>query len=466
MGVRIAIDDNIVRFVSVGMSHCRKIGMTIILVAMATAIPRMAGAVPAFAQQTGQPCATCHVGAFGPQLRPYGRDFKLRGYTASEGKEWRAPLTMTMQTSFTHTKAAQPGGASRWFAPNDNVALDQVSLYYAGRVTPKLGAFIETNYDGIARTLSFNNVDIRYADEFSLLGIEGVAGLTLTNSPTVSDLWNSSPAWGFPYNSSGLAPGPVATAMIDGQLGQRLVGPGAYALWGDWIYTEFALYRGLGRDLLNATGIVPASGAPRIEGVVPYWRLAVQHDYDSGHSFEIGSYGLHASIFPNGDRSAGATDNYTDLAFDANYQFIVNPDYTVSDMISAHATLIHEKQDLNASNILSGSNRHNTLNTFRADISYSFNATVTPSIQYFNTWGSADANFYSSPNGPTVFRPNSAGVIAEVAYVPFGKPDSMISWGNIRFAVQYVAYTQFNGMTHGANDNNAVFLSVWLATHF
>jgi hypothetical protein len=38
-----------------------------------------AHAVPAFAVQTSQPCAACHVGAFGPQLKPFGRDFKLHG---------------------------------------------------------------------------------------------------------------------------------------------------------------------------------------------------------------------------------------------------------------------------------------------------------------------------------------------------------------------------------------------------
>ncbi len=427
---------------------------------------RDASAVPAFAQQTGQPCATCHVGAFGPQLRPYGRDFKLRGYTATDGKPWKPPIAVTIQTSFTHTQASQPGGAARWFAPNDNFAMDQVSVYYAGRIAPNFGAFVQATYDGVARVAHVDNVDIRYAAEFSPFEVDSVYGFTLTNSPGVSDLWNSTPVWGFPYNSSGLAPGPVASAMIDGQLGNRVVGPGAYALWGDWVYTEFALYRGLGRDVLNATGIVPVSGAPRIEGVVPYWRLALQHDFDSGHSFELGTYGLHTDIYPNGDRSAGATDSYTDIAFDANYQFITNPDVTTSDMISAHATFIHEKQDLNASSVLGGSNRHNTLNTFRADVSYAIAATVTPSVQYFNTWGSPDANFYSSPNGPTVFKPNSSGFIAEIAYVPFGKPDSLISWGNVRFAAQYVAYTQFNGVRRGASDNNALYLSVWLAAHF
>ena len=107
-----------------------------------------------------------------------------------------------------------------------------------------------------------------------------------------------------------------------------------------------------------------------------------------------------------------------------------------------------------------------TLTTFKADLSYSFGATITPSVQYFSTWGSSNVNFYTSPGGPTIYKPNSSGVVAEIAYVPFGKPDSPIQWGNIRLAAQYVAYTQYNGVRSGASNNNALFLSVWLATHF
>src|SRR5208282_4914274 len=38
-----------------------------------------AQAVPAFARQTGQECVACHVSF--PELTPYGRYFKLTGYT-------------------------------------------------------------------------------------------------------------------------------------------------------------------------------------------------------------------------------------------------------------------------------------------------------------------------------------------------------------------------------------------------
>jgi hypothetical protein len=77
-------------------------------------------ALPSFAIQTSQPCAACHVGAFGPQLTPYGRDFKLHGYVASDGKDHGLPLAWTTQSSFTHTLEPQPGGAAPGFRPNDN----------------------------------------------------------------------------------------------------------------------------------------------------------------------------------------------------------------------------------------------------------------------------------------------------------------------------------------------------------
>src|SRR5271169_4173854 len=43
-----------------------------------------AQALPSFARQTGQPCGTCHTDFAG--LTPFGRRFKIGGYTAGGGK--------------------------------------------------------------------------------------------------------------------------------------------------------------------------------------------------------------------------------------------------------------------------------------------------------------------------------------------------------------------------------------------
>jgi hypothetical protein len=68
-------------------------------------------ALPSFAVQTGQPCAACHVGAWGPQLKKAGRDFKLFGYSAEDQSHDFPPVALLVNGGFTHTEADQPGGA-------------------------------------------------------------------------------------------------------------------------------------------------------------------------------------------------------------------------------------------------------------------------------------------------------------------------------------------------------------------
>ena len=46
--------------------------------------PQQAQALPAFARQTGQNCVACHAGGQFPELTPYGRLFKMTGYTIGE----------------------------------------------------------------------------------------------------------------------------------------------------------------------------------------------------------------------------------------------------------------------------------------------------------------------------------------------------------------------------------------------
>src|SRR6202011_3928397 len=54
------------------------------------AFTRPAEALLSFARQTGQPCGTCHTDF--PGLTPYGRRFKLLGYTVGGGKYRTTPF--------------------------------------------------------------------------------------------------------------------------------------------------------------------------------------------------------------------------------------------------------------------------------------------------------------------------------------------------------------------------------------
>jgi hypothetical protein len=440
-----------------------RIGASLAALALlgASMLTEPALALPSFAIQTGQPCAACHIGAFGPQLTPYGRDFKLHGYTASDGKDHGLPLAFAVQTSFTHTLQPQPGGAAPGFRDNDNFAVDQLSLYYAGQIAPKVGGFIELNYDGVAQRASLNNVDIRYASEGQLFGQDVLWGITLNNNPTVQDPWNSTPAWGFPYNQSALAPTPTASTLVDGALGQRVVGLGVYSLWNDFLYLEGDVYKGLNAPTLTALGQVPDDG-DQTTSFLPYARVALIKDWEK-HHVEIGGYALAGSDVPGGDQTLGFGVRKTDLALDATYQFVTDATKVTSDRLSAHTTYIHETAQLAFAGLApTGALADHWLDTFRADVSYSFAATVTPSVQYFRTTGTADANYWSTPNG----SPNSDGMILEVAYVPWGKPDSPFPNVNVRLAAQYVNYFSFDGSYANVSRNNHFYFSLWTAMKF
>ena len=54
------------------LSALRRTGSTLLAILGLLAAAPVAHAVPSFARQTGADCAACHVGAFGPQLTPYG----------------------------------------------------------------------------------------------------------------------------------------------------------------------------------------------------------------------------------------------------------------------------------------------------------------------------------------------------------------------------------------------------------
>ena len=159
--------------------------------------PRPAVSLPLYARQTGQPCATCHTAFL--ELTPFGRRFKLGGYTLGGGNWSGPPFAVMLQPTFTHTQVGQEGGAAPHFGPNNNFAMQQVSLFTGGRITDNLGAFIQGTYDGVARRFGWDNTDIRYADQGNVDGHNLLWGVTTNNNPTVQDVWNTIPAWRFPF---------------------------------------------------------------------------------------------------------------------------------------------------------------------------------------------------------------------------------------------------------------------------
>ena len=226
----------------------------------------------------------------------------------------------------------------------------------------------------------------------------------------------------------------------------------ALALYNNLIYGEISFYRSTPQG-----GPFPAdaSSSMTIHGFSPYWRLALQEQWDTQY-LEVGTYGLASRIFPVG--ISGPTDNYTDIGFDAQYEATLG-----AGTLIAHSTFITEKQTLNATYNQGGStNLDNNLSTFKIDCGYNLSAGYAFTLGFFSIAGDANPAMYSpapitgSENG----KPNSNGIIAQISYLP---------WLNTQFTLQYVAYNKFNGASsnydgsnRNASGNNTLYVVGWV----
>jgi hypothetical protein len=438
-----------------------------------------ARAVPAFVRQTGQQCIACHVSF--PELTPYGRYFKITSYTI--GTRQTVPLSLMAQASVTKTQnntgvVGQDGAGNNIFGdvnPRDgSVAFSGASLFLAGKATDHFGGFVQWTYNNLATDpdtgdlkghSGIDNTDLRltrisYGADAKQP--DWIYGLTLNNNPTVQDVWNSTPAFGFPYTLSPLAQTPATRTLIDGGLAQQVAGIGVYAFWLKTVYAELSLYRtadGMFSWLRAGQYIDTPQGVNRLSGYNPYWRLALDHEWGP-HSIMVGTYGMVVDKLPE-----TPTDRFTDIAADAQYQYITHP-----HTVTAQATYIHERQDWNASfpNTLNGNplglsaaaatpvNPSTSLDTVKIKGSYYYQRKYGVTLAYFSTTGSTDAGLY-----PVTGVPDSKAYVAELDYLPIQ---------NVRLMLQYTYYTKFNGAGEnydgtGRNawDNNTLFFNVWLA---
>ena len=462
-----------------------------------------AEALPSYARQTGQPCAACHTAI--PELTPFGRRFKIGGYTL-QGGDWQGPPLAAMYIAgFTHMNAPYDFTATgaAWasnletlppnaaVAPaglraNDNLVSQQISGYLAGRLYGNVGSFIQVTGNPVAGTAFLDASDIRYADTFKLFGQDTIWGIDANNTPTIEDPWNTTPAWGWPQFASTIAPAfaPPLTRIESG-LGQIVGGGGPYFFWNDMLYGALIAYKGLPLPLLQAfnDGNIGAfNTTDALSNVAPYWRLALEPHWGS-HYLMVGTFGMYSQITPGRVYGYG-TDDYTDVGFDSQYQYD-------GDLYSVTVKLteIMEWQKLNSTFAQGGStNLSNRLNSFKANATFVWDHTYSIGFGYFNVAGSGDCNLYGSGNnvlctpsaiGSTnasyISSPNGSGLILDLSYIPFahGSPFPYNTW-NARLGVQFTTYLHLYGGTsnfdgsylagvHNASGNNSVYLYALLA---
>jgi hypothetical protein len=443
-------------------------------------------AVPSFARQTGLSCEACHT-VF-PELTHFGRMFKANGYILTSlpqvqgvtpEKERRLslnqvpPLSLMVQLSNTSLSKAVPDSSGLpGSAQNGTVAFpQQVSLFYAGEIAPQLGVFGQLTYSNAAGTIQIDNTDLRFADLVVLPDEKPlIYGLSLNNNPTLQDLWNGTPAFSYPYQSSNANISPLAKTAIDGTFAQTVAGLSAYAFWNESLYAELGVYRsakqGFANPITGAAGPLDGTASNVVKGTAPYWRVAYEQQWDR-HSLEAGAYGTTIKLLPGSAVGTpaplqGPTNRFQDVAEDVQYQFLGD-----NHLFSMAATHIHESQTLDASFAAGASaNPKDDLTTTRVTGTYFYHRKWGGSASYFSTTGSVDSGLYapgtthgvtSSANG----KPDTTGWIAEANYLP---------WLNVKLSVQYTSYSKFNGgggnydgFGRNAKDNNTIYVAAWLA---
>lgn len=419
--------------------------------------------IPSFSRQTKLACSACHY-AF-PQLTPFGRQFKLNGYTLTGLTTIGEPTDTTgglklapfppasamVVASVTRTRTAQP-------ATQNNTASfpEQASIFFSGQITSNLGAFTQFTYTAADGKIGIDNVDVRYARHAMIGDRDELIGVTLHNNPTVQDVWNTTPAWGYPFMASSVAPSPMAGTLIDGALAQQVVGLGVYSLYDNLLYVEATAYRSAPQ---GSAMPLDSTATNTTNGVVPYWRLALQHQVGTTYMM-LGTYGFAASLYPQG--VSGKTNRYTDVGVDAQVEHGVG-----TTTVIGRATYIHERQHLDAfiaQDPQGAESLQPTLATLRANVGVLANQRYGATVGFFQTTGTRDTVLFApaSLTGSRTGSPDTMGETAEVTYN---------AWENTRFGLQYVRYSKFNGASTSydvlggrrAADNNTLYVYTWFA---
>jgi hypothetical protein len=425
-----------------------------------------AHALPSYARQTGEKCAACHVGGNWPQLTPWGRFFKLSGYTAGrsmvdkEGFNY-IPIGLLGQVGLTW--AAQPNDTQ------GQPVIGQNGLPEAYGFSAELGTKI-TDFAGIFYEYGISNnfpgwtgaagpIDIRATHFFHPTDHELLVGIDSNNDPSVQDVWNTVPSWGYPFYTSPQAPGAPGSPVI-ASLGQQVGSIGLYGLLDRHFYAELSMYRvGTGLFRWMTTGTNFQNGATYLKGFNPYWR-AYWTTETGPNVFMAGTFGMHANVYPNSASPTGPVDSFADTAIDSQYQYLGE-----KNKLTARAAYTYEQQSWNASFPLGNvSSPKGNLKTVNLSASYARLDSWTFTGGYFLSNGSSDAALYGVTNaaGATITdKPNTNGYIVQV--------DRTLTQ-NIIATVQYTGFLRFNGLTTNidglgrhASDNNTLWITLFFA---
>ncbi|MHB8668482.1 MAG: cytochrome C [Burkholderiales bacterium] len=473
--------------------------------------PQQAQALPAFARQTGQNCVACHAGGQFPELTPYGRLFKMTGYTIGE----RAlPLSMMgLVTASKVSNTSKSDNPPADFQKDGSLIFATGSVFVAGKITNNLGLFTQVTYDNYAGQsvaadgagagkfqghTNADNMDFRYADHFINTSRDLIYGISLNNNPSVSDPWNTAPAW-MQYVP---VPSPTSSAFVDGNApypgyaaGGNIAGLTAYAYLNKAFYAELGGYTTANGAFSFMSAGINNAGTTKLKGMNPYWRFAYTHEWGP-HNIMIGTSGMNSDVYDNPEDTSdpSSVHRFNDRGIDAQYQYLLDP-HTVTAQI-AYMTEKHRYPDFLANqpapggfvdaagNPLPNTNASDTTHTLRAKLTYTYQAKYGGSLGYFNLTGTTNTANQTSGYDPTtgLITSDPTGALGATALSTrvggnlSGNPATSgftyeafwIPVQYVRVGMQYTSYSKYNGASSNydglgrdAKDNNTVFFYIW-----
>ena len=459
----------------------RSIVRTVVLAVafLCTALPSApAHALPTFARQTGQNCVACHAGGQYPELTPYGRLFKLTGYTIGERTLPFAAMAVVSDSHVANTSKSDDPRAD--FQKNDALIFATASGFVAGKVTDNIGAFLQVTYDNYATQsddgkfhghTSADNMDIRYADRLISPTNDLIFGVTANNNPSVADPWNSAAAW-MQYVP---VPSPTSSSFIDGNTpypgiaaGGNIAGLAAYAYWNQLLYVELGGYRTASGIASFMSAGVPKDEKTRLQGTNPYWRVTLSREWGA-HSLMIGTSGMVADVYddPLDTSDPNSVHHFRDIGIDSQYQYLLDPHAVtvqLAYMRDSHRYpyfLADQPVTDIDGNPLPNTNTRDKTNVFRAKGSYIYQAKYGASMAFFNQTGTTNSALYDPTRvyGNISGNPAIRGWTSEIFYTPVQY---------LRIGLQYTMYDRYNGAARNydgagrnAGDNNSLFLYLW-----
>lgn len=476
----------------------RVMGIASILLA---ALPFDVKAVPAFNRQTGQNCMACHAGGQFPELTPYGRLFKMTGYTLGQRTVPISAMALLSYSKVRSTSSVPDPGD--YFQKNGSLILPTASVFFAGKVTDNIGGFAQITYDAYATQdanggyhghTNADNIDLRYADRFVDPNRDLIVGVSVNNNPSLSDPWNTAPAW-MQYVP---VPSPGSSAFIDGSApypsyaaGGNIAGVTAYAFWNRTLYAEFGGYGSANGLLSFMRAGVHADDRTMLEGVNPYWRLAFNHEWGA-NSLMVGTGGMNARIYddPLDTSDPSTVHHYYDWNVDAQYQYLLDPHSVTAQFVYAHRK--HRYPDSQVGQVpafvdangnpLAASSASDTTEIIRAKLTYVYGARYGGSLGLFDQTGSTNTALqtsgYDPGTGTITADPNAQAQSAPVSGSLAGNPGTrgytleafFMPIQYLRIGAQYTGYSRYNGASHNydgfgrnASDNNSLFVYLWAA---